>query len=251
MKDPAVLFYFQDFLVGTEFMSDTEVGKYIRILCHLADKGSLSKIQLLSICKADNIPDAIMEKLRIDGNGYYYQTRMRIEREKRISYSDSRRENRKVKEIDMIKISNRHDQHMENENENINIDSSSVQVKKEIQEEEKILKTQFEIFRQSYPGTKRGLDVEFLNLTKKHKDWKEVIPNLSGKLNYQKACRDGKQSAGGFVPEWKNLQTWINQRCWDEEIAINNISNGTKKIVGTDAFELRDLASRKLGVPQR
>jgi len=32
MKDPAVLFYFQDFLVGTEFMSDEEVGKYIFVL---------------------------------------------------------------------------------------------------------------------------------------------------------------------------------------------------------------------------
>ena len=29
MKDPAVLFYFQDFLVGTEFMTDEEVGQYI------------------------------------------------------------------------------------------------------------------------------------------------------------------------------------------------------------------------------
>lgn len=29
MKYPAVLFYFQDFLVGTEFMTDNEVGKYI------------------------------------------------------------------------------------------------------------------------------------------------------------------------------------------------------------------------------
>ena len=22
---------------------------------------------------------------------------------------------------------------------------------------------------------------------------------------------------GEFVPFWKNLQTWINQRCWEEE----------------------------------
>ena len=44
MKDPAVLFYFQDFLVGTEFMTDDEVGKYIRILCHQADKGALTDV---------------------------------------------------------------------------------------------------------------------------------------------------------------------------------------------------------------
>jgi len=51
MKDPAVLFYFQDFLVGTEFMTDEEVGKYIRILCHQADKGPLTEYQVKKICK--------------------------------------------------------------------------------------------------------------------------------------------------------------------------------------------------------
>jgi len=118
MKDPAVLFYFQDFLVGTEFMTDEEVGKYMRILCHLADKGSLCKSQLLRICKTSTIPEAISEKLLIDENGNYYQRRMREEREKRVNYSESRRINRTKKEV---KICKTYDVHMENENENENI----------------------------------------------------------------------------------------------------------------------------------
>ena len=63
MKDPAVLFYFQDFLVGTEFMTDDEVGKYIRILCHQADKGVLTERQVLRICNTSKIPESIEEKL--------------------------------------------------------------------------------------------------------------------------------------------------------------------------------------------
>lgn len=118
MKDPAVLFYFQDFLVGTEFMTDEEVGKYMRILCHLADKGSLCKSQILRICKTSTIPEVINEKLSIDENGNYYQRRMREEREKRVNYSESRRINRTKKED---KICETYDAHMENENENINI----------------------------------------------------------------------------------------------------------------------------------
>jgi hypothetical protein len=91
------------------------------------------------------------------------------------------------------------------------------------------LKNLFENFRQNYPGTKRGFEVEFENLKKKHKDWEFIIPILSDNLNYQKSSRELKRLAGGFVPEWKNLQTWINQKCWEEEIEINNISNGTNK----------------------
>ena len=119
MKDPAVLFYFQDFLVGTEFMTDDEIGKYIRILCHQADKGALSELQVKRICRCDNIPPAILDKLTKDENGYYYQRRMQLEREKRISYSESRRNNRTKKED---KICKTYDKHMENENINTNED---------------------------------------------------------------------------------------------------------------------------------
>jgi len=118
MKDPAVLFYFQDFLVGTEFMTDDEVGKYIRILCHQADKGSLSEVQIKRICRGV-IPEAIMEKLSEDDNGNLYQKRMREEREKRTNYTESRRKNR-TKKLNII--SSTYDKHMENENENINKD---------------------------------------------------------------------------------------------------------------------------------
>ena len=118
MKDPAVLFYFQDFLVGTEFMTDDEVGKYIRILCHQADKGALCLDKLKRICRSE-VPEAIMEKLSHDENGNYYQKRMQLEREKRVSYSESRRNNRTKKEDNICKT---YDKHMENENININID---------------------------------------------------------------------------------------------------------------------------------
>lgn len=115
MKDPAVLFYFQDFLVGTEFMTDDEVGKYIRILCHQADKGVLTLQQLKRICRGE-VPIDIMCKLRQDSDGNYYQERMRMEREKRINYSESRRKNRSKDE----NICKTYDKHMENENINDN-----------------------------------------------------------------------------------------------------------------------------------
>jgi len=133
MKDPAVLFYFQDFLVGTEFMTDDEVGKYIRILCHLADKGTLTEVQLKRICKTENVPSAIMEKLLHDDAGNFYQHRMKTEREKRIKYSESRRDNRKQKSEDMNKTCKTHVKHMENENENINVNEDILNLYKGVE----------------------------------------------------------------------------------------------------------------------
>ena len=75
----------------------------------------------------------------------------------------------------------------------------------------------FEIFKKEYLGTKRGLDTEFKNF-QKHKDWKEVIELLLPSLEKQKKARAIKKGNGDFVPEWKNLSTYINNRCWEEEI---------------------------------
>lgn len=113
-KDPAVLFYYQDFLFGTSFMSNEDVGKYIRILCFLADKGSITEKQVLSICKASVIPENIHEKLERDSDGNYYQHRMREEQEKRRRFSDSRRKNALGEKA--------YAEHMEDENENRNED---------------------------------------------------------------------------------------------------------------------------------
>ena len=40
-KDPAFLFYTSDFLTGTMFMTDEEVGVYIRLLCVQHQHGGL------------------------------------------------------------------------------------------------------------------------------------------------------------------------------------------------------------------
>lgn len=109
-KDPAFLFYYQDFLVGTELMSNEETGVYIRILCHLADKGSLCLEDMQSICKGYAFTKRLRSKFLQDENGLFYNDRLRFEVEKRKNYTQSRRENAKA-----------YAKHMENENENKDI----------------------------------------------------------------------------------------------------------------------------------
>lgn len=128
MKDPAVLFYFQDFLVGTEFMTDDEVGKYIRILCHQADKGALSESQLKRICRSE-IPEAIKEKLLVDENGNYYQRRMQIEKEKRNKHIEHQRNNANKRWNKTECHGNATAMPLENEDEDVNRNINGKEIK--------------------------------------------------------------------------------------------------------------------------
>lgn len=75
----------------------------------------------------------------------------------------------------------------------------------------------FDIFRKAYLGNKNGIGTEFDNFKKKHKDWKQVLPELMDLLTCQINQREALRKSGQFVPEWKHLSTWINNRCWEEE----------------------------------
>lgn len=123
-KDPAVLFYYQDFLVGTSFMTETQVGAYIRILCHLYDKDHLTEKHMQSICSASVIWDSIKDKFDIDPDGSYYHKRAREEKKKRVKFTESRRLNALKTTSDgkhMHSISKASAKHMEDEDEDENI----------------------------------------------------------------------------------------------------------------------------------
>jgi hypothetical protein len=85
-------------------------------------------------------------------------------------------------------------------------------------DEYKEQRVDFNEFRKQYPGTKSGNEVEFTNFIKKHRDWKDVLPILIDRLNYQKESFDVRRQNKLFVPSWRNLDTWINQRGWEDQI---------------------------------
>ena len=126
---------------------------------------------------------------------------------------------------------------------NTNISTPSIPQGDVIEEmsQEKIL---FEEFRKIYLGTKRGLDVEFTNFCKKHKDWREVLPYL--KVNYERQIGAKKSQRGSIDPRYeKHLQTYINQRCWEEEISYGSNSTNTTSAHGTRGESLQEWADRQ------
>lgn len=107
-KDPAFLFYTQDFMTGTMFFTDEQVGKYIRLLCAQHQHGRLSEKHMLSICSAYDFE--IYSKFKRDEEGMYYNERLEDETVRRKKYTESRKKNAEGKKHML--------QHMETENTN-------------------------------------------------------------------------------------------------------------------------------------
>jgi uncharacterized protein YdaU (DUF1376 family) len=135
MKSPAILFYTSDFLTGTNFMTNEEVGCYIRLLCYQHQIGHIKKKDMIKICNSLDKDSSVYDKFILDENGLYYNVRMDEEIDKRLDYSKSRSENRSSKnKKDMINICNSYDKHMENENDNINININNNIIRPKLEE---------------------------------------------------------------------------------------------------------------------
>jgi hypothetical protein len=93
---------------------------------------------------------------------------------------------------------------------------------------------QFDQARVLYPGTKRGLVTEYNNFKTRYKDYKQLLALLKPAIEKQIRWRSSLP-VGKFVPEWKNFTTWINNRCWEEE--VNMFSVEQKKSAAELAFD--------------
>lgn len=200
-KDPAFLFYYQDFIVGTLFMSNEETGVYIKTLCHLADKGTITDVQIVMLCeKNTDMALTIMDKLEIITEGVYCSKRLSIEVDKRKAFAESRRKNRegkKKKKAD--KICKTYDTHMEDENENINrVKDRELIFKKEVLElkqfPQAILYEFLEYWtEQNKSGTKMRFEMERTwNLKRRLSRWAN---NNFGKSDKKTYSPGKKQSA--------------------------------------------------------
>lgn len=97
-KDPAVLLYVQDFLVGTSLLTPLQKGHYITLLCYQQQSGtgSLPEIKIKQVMGKDYLKHWTIIKTKFveDENGFY-NARMRKEIERRKSSS--------VKQSDRVK----------------------------------------------------------------------------------------------------------------------------------------------------
>ena len=115
-KDPAFLFYPGDYVSGTMHLDLECKGAYVDLLMlqFQKDHMSLHMIKHMLGHKFEHIWPLIRDKFKED-NGNFWNERLRLEKEKRVKFTESRRSNR-----NSPKKNNHMIGHMENENENEN-----------------------------------------------------------------------------------------------------------------------------------
>lgn len=90
-KDPAFLFYSQDFIVGVQTMSFEDRGKYITILAQMHQQGRMNEESISFM--VGSVSDSLRFKFAIDKYGLWYNKRLEEESEKRAKFTESRRNN--------------------------------------------------------------------------------------------------------------------------------------------------------------
>jgi len=121
MKDPAFLFYPNDWLGGTLGMTFEEKGAYMELLMLQFNRGHMSGHMIAQT--VGQIWIKIQDKFKIDDKGLYYNERLEIEKNKRKAFTQSRRNNLKgINQYTKKQKNKGHvTSHMENENKDENI----------------------------------------------------------------------------------------------------------------------------------
>lgn len=119
----------------------------------------------------------------------------------------------------------RHGNNQAQRNTNISIPNTKETYDKEIKKEEtKEYKEKFADFVSLYKkmgGKVRGIETEFNDFTKRHKDWKQVLPYLELAVQRETKARNQAKVQKKFFPEPKMLQTYLGkQRAWELYVTI-------------------------------
>ena len=116
-KDPAFLFYPNDYIGGTMGMTFEEKGAYMELLMMQFSRGHMTSLMIGQV--VGQLWDKIKNKFVQDEKGMWYNIRLEEEQLKRKSFTDSRRNNLEGINQHKKKVGHMSD-HMENENEDVN-----------------------------------------------------------------------------------------------------------------------------------
>jgi uncharacterized protein YdaU (DUF1376 family) len=125
-KDPAFLFYPGDYVSGTMGMTFEEKGAYMDLLMLQFNRGHMNTHMIQHT--VGHLWEQVKCKFIQDDEGLWYNVRLDVEKEKRKTFTESRRNNMKPKNKPKVEPSyETHmqphmDSHMENVNEDINKD---------------------------------------------------------------------------------------------------------------------------------
>lgn len=188
-KDPAFLFYPNDYLGGTMGMTFEEKGAYIELLMLQFNRGHMTEHMIGHT--VGQLWKNIKDKFIQDTTGLWYNVRLDEEKSKRMAFTQSRRNN--IKGVNQHTVGHM-TSHMENVNVNVN--------------EDKNINIDFDFFWNDYDkkvGDKQKLKNKWNKLSDRERDQiMEYLPL------YKEAVPD-KQFR-------KNPETFLNNKSWLDEI---------------------------------
>lgn len=220
-KDPAFLFYSSDFLNGVADLTMEERGQYITLLCLQHQKGSLSEKTIrLSV---GSVSVDVLKKFSKDSESNYFQERLKEEIEKRVAFTESRRNNGfkggRPKANDKPSGYPKENL-MENENENENedlIDDEKAK-RKSIEERQNDFLNSLRLF---YPAYTKELLKEFYDY------WTESNPSRT-KMKFE---------LNNTWDTSRRLKTWFNNSQKFNNGNTKNYKTGTSHITNEQLNE--------------
>lgn len=210
MKNPAFLFYSSDWLSGCQFMSMEERGQYITLLAAQHQNGHLDtkRLGFLLGFGWDMVADIVKSKFLFDENGLIYNARLEEEIEKRNQFVEKQRlngqkggrpskeESQKETQLKPKPKAKQNPSDNGNDNEDVN----------DIQDDKKAW---FQVFWDKYgkkQDSKKCLE-KWMKLTD------EEMNAALDKVDLYVASTPDVQFR-------KNPLTWLNGKCWNDEIIM-------------------------------
>lgn len=192
-KDPAFLFYPNDWIGGTMGMTFEEKGAYMELLMMQFNRGHMEGHMIGQV--VGQMWDKIKTKFVQDAEGKWYNVRLEEEKNKRKSFTDSRKNNLTGQNQYTKKSGHKKGHmtsHMEDENENVNNNINIV----------------FDVFWNLYNkkvGSKSKCEKKWNKL--KDAERQKIIDTLP---NFLASIKDKQYQP---FPE-----TYLNQERWNDEI---------------------------------
>lgn len=227
-KDPAFLFYPNDWLGGTMGMTFEEKGAYMDLLMMQFNRGHMTTHMIGQA--VGQVWDKIKDKFEVDSSGCFYNKRLEEEQTKRKAFTDSRKNN-KLGTNQHTKQVGHTTSHMEDEDEDVNIS------KKEDDNVTVLIWPTFKDFWDEY-------DKKVGDLGKVEKKW----DNLNQKT---------KEEIMAYIPHYKqgqpdkqyrkNPETFLNNKGWLDEIITKISKNGKHRKIdyGKLLSDLQEQPSEK------
>ena len=196
-KDPAFLFYPNDYLGGTMGMTFEEKGCYIDLLIFQFNNDHFTEAQakhMLSTSFA-SVWEVLKNKFKKDGD-FYFNERLKIEIDKRKLFTESRR----INALHPKKQRKAYAKHMGNENRNRN----NNKLKNKL--------STFEQFWKAYPKKKSKGQAEkaFFKINPDE----QLLAIMIAKIEWAKKSEDWIKEKGKYI---QYPATWLEAKGWEDE----------------------------------